>query len=167
MHWYTLFALMVLLLWLFATAQDRRAALIVLCATLASWLLTDLVTAHFTGAWKLVVPGCVEVATAFALLRWAPTRSGYQQVACVSVAWLAHLLCFTDIHLGTNMVYDNYEGVLMFVAALQVVLFYDTYLHHLRQFGHWWNELGADRAGAIRGTGFVAPVLRNSRTPGL
>jgi hypothetical protein len=167
MHWYFFFALAILLLWLTATAADRPALFVILCATAASWLIVDLVTVRFTGAWKLVVPGFVETATILALLRWARSRSGWQQVGCVSVAWLAHVLCFYDLQFGANLVYDRYETILALVAAAQVALFYDTYTHHLRRLGRWWDSLGANRGGAVSHAGASAVVLHRPGGTGL
>ena len=57
--WYQPFLLTVALVWFFATGRDRPAARIVLVATVASFLLVELVTHRITGAWKLVVPAAV------------------------------------------------------------------------------------------------------------
>lgn len=163
MIWYLLFLAAVFLLWLGATDADRSALRIVLLASLASLLLVTFVTRHITGSWKLVVPATVETVTILALLRWASNRTGWKQAACVLTAWFVHVLCFADIQLGTNMVYDRYEDVLGAVALAQLVFFHDTYIHHIRQLGRWW--ISDDHPGAVRASGVSAVVSHHPRSP--
>lgn len=158
LDWYHLFAFAVFLLWLGSTPADRNALRIVLLATIASWLIVDYWTSSITGPWKLVVPGMLETTTIIALLRWSRNRTGWYQVGCVAVAWLAHALCFADLQLGTDMVYSYYETILTVVAAAQLAFFHDTYTHHLRQMGHWWGYIRPNRAGAFHAPSFTPPV---------
>lgn len=156
LDWYHLFLAAVFLLWLGATDADRNALRIVLAATISSLLLVDFVTSQISGAWKLVIPGALETGTVVALIRWTPNRSGYQQTACVMVAWLAHVLCFADIQLRTDIVYSHYEAVLGVVAMAQIAFFHDTYLHHLRRLGRWWGS--NTHPGAVPASGFASVV---------
>jgi hypothetical protein len=162
-HWYTLFAIAVLLLWAGATPQDRHAATVILVATLASWLIVDYGTAGIVRPWKLVVPGAVETATIMALLNGRFTRTACFQAVLVLLAWWCHLLCFADLQLGTDMVYTHYEGCLAAVAAAQILAFHDTYIHHFRRLGRWWADLGAGGGNPVRSPGLSAGVLRDSR----
>lgn len=166
MDWYLIFILAVLLLRLGATARDRSALTVVVVATVASWMLVTFVTHGITGSWKLVIPATVETATILALLRWARTRTGLMQAMLVAVAWYAHLLCYIDIRIGTNMIYDNYERLLGLVAVLQIASCYDTYLHHFRRLGQWWSSFGADRAGVVRAPSVPASVFHHQGDTG-
>lgn len=163
--WYHLFAVAVGLLWAGATKADRNALMIVMIATVTSWLLVDFGTSRFTGAWKLSVPGSVETVTILCLLRWAG-RTGFYQASCLVVAWLAHVLCFADLRLGTDMVYSRYELILFGVSIAQIALFHDTYLHHIRRLGHWWSFSGGDRAVVVHTPSLSSPVLRHPRHQG-
>lgn len=156
---YHLFLALVFLLWLGSTAPDRNALRIVLCASLASWLVVDLITVRFDGAWKLVIPAAVETATILSLLRWACNRSGWKQVGALLVAWTAHVLCFADIQMRTDWIYSRYETVLGCVSAAQLLLFHDTYIHHLRRLGRWWGA--QHNAGAVSAPSMSAAVLHH------
>lgn len=165
LDWYHLFTLAILLLWAGSTPTDRNALRIVLLATLTSWLLVDFGTSRLTGAWKLCVPGAVETVTILALLRWGG-RTGCYQVGCLVIAWLAHVLCFADIMRQTDVVYSQYEAILAGVAAAQIALFHETYLHHIRRLGHWWSFRRGDSDGAVCAPSFSSPVLHRPGRPG-
>lgn len=158
--WYDGFLALVLLLWWGATARDGRAIRIVALATIASALLTPLVTDRIAGAWKLAIPGAVETLTIIALIQWARTRSGLLQVGALLLAWLAHLLCLLDVLFGSNLVYDRYETVLLLVAALQIAACHDTLKHHGRRM------LAACRSTpAAHRDGFYRPSPRSRFLP--
>lgn len=156
----------VLLLW-GATHRDRAALGVVVGASVVSWLLVTFVTRSILSPWKLVVPGAVETLTIISLLRWSRGRTCWLQIALVSVAWLTHVLDYLDLVLGTNMVYDNYGGILWSVSLLQLLACYDTYLLLLRRFGRWWFDVGNHRAVTVRGAGLASPLLHHPRPPGL
>jgi hypothetical protein len=162
---YHLFVLLIALLWLGSTDSDRNALRIVMLATLTSWLLVDLGTSRLTGAWKLSVPGAVETLTILALLRWGG-RSGCYQVGCLVIAWLAHVLCFSDVMLGTDTVYSRYEAILYGVSLAQIALFHDTYLHQFRRMGHWWSQRGGDSPLVVHAPSLSSPVLHHPRHQG-
>jgi hypothetical protein len=157
--WYYLFVLVIALVAIGSTPFDRAASRIVLAATLASWALVDLVTVHLYGAWKLCVPGMIETLTILSLLRWAQKPSRYYQSACLVVAWLAHVLCFVDLGLGTDIVYTRYEAILACVAVAQIAFFHDTYLHQIRRMGRWWSQRGGDCAVVVCSPSLSSPVL--------
>ena len=159
--WYHLFIVGVVLLRCGATPRDRNALTVVLAATIASWLLVTFVTHGITGPWKLAIPGAVETATIWALLRWSRGRTGWAQVALVAVAWMTHLLCYIDLQTGMNMVYDNYGTILGVVSALQLAACYDTILHHLRRLSRWVAS-GASRRDTVLDTGVPAGVFHHS-----
>jgi len=165
--WYQPFMLAVALVWLFATGRDRPAARIVFVATVASFLLVELVTHRIPGAWKLVVPGAVETLTILALLRWARGITGFVQVACLAVAWLAHLLCYLDVKLGTNMVYDHYRALIGLVSLAQILAFHDTLTFNLSRVAAWFGSLGVRHSGAVRAASVGHSVLQHSRAPKL
>lgn len=164
MHWYYFFLAAVFLLWLGATDADRSALRIVLIATVASWLIVDLITVRFTGAWKLAVPATVETATALALLKWARNKTGYFQAGCVVFAWVAHVVCFADIQLGTDVIYSRYDTMLGVVALAQVALFHDTITQYFLQLGHWWAN---HRPAAFPASGIASPVPHHPRPEGV
>lgn len=159
MDWYDLFLAAVFLIWLGATDADRSALRIVLVATVTSFIVANYITAPFTGAWKLVVPAALETATVLALLRWAPTRTGWRQVWCVVCAWFAHALCFADLQLGTDVVYSRYEAVLGIVALAQLAFCHDTITHYFLQLGHWWRAIHNPRV--VRASSAASVVLHH------
>ena len=110
----------------FAAPRDRDALSIVLVASFVSTLLVHFVTHEITGAWKLAVPGAVETLTIIAMLQWARNRTGYLNSGALCIAWLAHVLCYLDIALNTDIVYSRYETILALVAAAQILACYDT-----------------------------------------
>lgn len=124
--WYYVFLACVLILWLVSTPRDRNALRIVLIASLASEVIVDGITQHIQGAWKLVIPGALEILTILALLKWARNRTGITQAGLLVFAWLAHVLCYLDIALKTDLVYSRYETILFWVSAGQLVTCYDT-----------------------------------------
>jgi hypothetical protein len=75
--WYNAFLLAVFLLWAISTPRDRNALRIVLIASLASEVIVDNITHQIHGAWKLIIPGALEIATILALLKWARNPTGY------------------------------------------------------------------------------------------
>ena len=129
MTWYQLFILAVIALRLVAVPRDRNALSIVLVASLVSTLLVHFVTHEITGAWKLAVPGAVEVLTISALMYFSPNRTGLLQSCCLLVAWMAHAFCYLDIVLRTDIVYSRYETILALVAIAQIIVCYDTLAH--------------------------------------
>lgn len=163
--WYLLFMAALLLLWWGAVPADRKVVRIILAATVVSWLSVELVTSRFIGAWKLAIPAAVETGTILCLMVWSRNRSGFKQAACVLAAWFAHVLCFADLRLGTDLIYSNYEAALVSVSAAQLVAFHETYLHHLRRIGSWWSNLGASRPGLVRASGVSAPAFQSPRPP--
>ena len=162
---YHLFLGALVLVLIGASPTDKPAVRIVLAASLVSWLTVEVVTSRLTGAWKLSVPGAVETLTILCLLKWGGKNGGYQ-VACLIVAWLAHVLCFADLKLGTDMVYSNYEAILTGASIAQLVLFHDTYLHQIRRLGQWWSQRGGDSVGAVRGPSLSSPVLHRPGNTG-
>jgi hypothetical protein len=139
--WYLLFPLAIAFLWITATNRDRPAARVVLIATLGSILIVANVTHHIAGAWKLVIPGGIETLTILCLLRWARNRTGYVQAGCLVVAWFAHLLCYLDVTIATDIVYSRYETILAIVAFAQIAAFHDTIAHNLRGLVEGWRRL--------------------------
>lgn len=163
--WYQAFTLAVALIWLLATERDRAAARIVLIATVGSSVLVHCVTHYIVGAWKLVFPGALETLTILSLFQWARNRTGYTQVACLVVAWLAHVICYIDIKCGTDLVYSRYETILAAVAVAQLAAFHDTVRHIVGGMVAWAYSLRAYRLGSLRHASECDPVLRDSRLP--
>ena len=163
--WYQLFFLAVLVLWLFASPRDRMALRIVLGATIAAELLKYGVTIHIAGAWKLAIPATLETATILCLLHWTPNRTGHAQAACLLVAWAAHVGCYVDLVLGTNLVYDRYEMIIGLVAAGQIAFFHDTISHNLRRLVIWLDSLRPRRSGAVSTSGVRSALLPDPRAP--
>ena len=163
--WYYLFLLVVFLIWLGATPADRNAVRVVIIASLASWLVVDYFTAFFNGAWKMVVPGAMETTTIICLLCFAPGRTGYAQAAFLGVAWVAHVMCFIDLILGTDTVYSRYEVILASVSLIQIMLFHDTAIHHFRRLGRWWNH--AASSDLVRSASLPVNLLHNQSPTGL
>jgi hypothetical protein len=164
MDLYHLFLGALVLVLIGSSPTDKPAVRIVLAASLVSWLTVEVVTSRLTGAWKLSVPGAVETLTILCLLRWGGKNGGYQ-VGCLIIAWFAHVLCFADLKLGTDMVYSNYESILTGASIAQLLLFHDTYLHHFRRLGQWWSNRGGDSSLAVRGPRLSSPVLNNLDAP--
>jgi len=134
---YLIFLFTAFALWLIASPRDKVALYIVLWATLLSYFITEGVTRQIAGAWKLVIPGAVELATIAALLTWSRNRTGYMQVGLLVVAWGAHLLCYLDLVLNTDMVYSRYETILWGVSIGQLLAFYDTPIYHWHAYVQW------------------------------
>lgn len=153
LDWYSGFLLCVLVLWAFASPRDKNALRIVLIATLFSEVLVDAVTSHFSGAWKLIIPGAVETCTILALLKWAKNRTGIMQAACLVVAWFAHFLCYTDIVFQTDVVYSRYEVILFWVSLAQLAAFHDTLHYNLGRIRDYLVAAWADCAVSFRPSG--------------
>jgi len=128
-NWYPAYILVLIALRIWATPRDRNALSIILVASFFSTLLVHFVTHEITGAWKLAVPGAVEVLTITALMTLSPNRTGLLQSCCLLVAWSAHALCYLDIVWQTDIVYSRYETVLSLVAIFQIIACYDTLAH--------------------------------------
>ena len=126
LDWYQSWTLLVFLLWAFATPQDRNALRIVLIASLSSEVIVDFITRQIHAPWKLVIPGAVEILTILAMFQWAKGRTGHLQIGCLCAAWLAHLLCYVDVCLKTDLVYSKYETIIQIVAVGQILACYDT-----------------------------------------
>ncbi len=143
-EWYTYFLAAVLRLWAASTPIVRNALRIVLIASLASEVIVDGITHQISGAWKLVIPGALEILTILALLKWARTRTGITQAYLLVFAWLAHLLCYADIYLKTDIVYSRYEAILFWVAVGQIAACYDTMLFNISRASASCAALWAD-----------------------
>lgn len=165
--WYQYFLPAVIVLWALSTERDRPAAKVVLVATLASHFLVTPCTQQIVEAWKLIFPLSVELLTIAALYCWAKGRTGYGQIVCLSVAGLAHFLCYVDIRCNTDAIYSRYELVLMLVATAQVVVFHDTIGHSLHQFAAWLGVVRASHLSSFCLGNFRDPVLREPGTPGI
>lgn len=138
--WYPLFFALVVLFWAFSSPRDRNALRIVLLATIVSFLITEGFTRHIVWAGKLIVPASVETLTILALLTWARNRTGYMQAGLLGIAWLAHALCFYDLQMNTNLVYDNYSQILFWVGVGQLLACYDSVFYNYRAFIGWANR---------------------------
>jgi hypothetical protein len=149
--WYFVFMSLVLVLWAFASPRDRNALRIVLIASLASEVVVDGITCHINGAAKLAIPGCVEILTIIALLKWANNRTGIMQSGLLVIAWLDHFLCYLDCLLKTDIVYSRYESILLWVSVGQLAAFYDTLFFNFRRF---WDKAAAWADGVL---GILAP----------
>ncbi len=151
--WYSYFLLCVLILWALSSPRDRNALRIVLIASLASEVIVDFITHQIHAPWKLVIPGLLETLTILALLKWARNRTGYLNVGCLCIAWLAHLLCYLDVWLKTNMVYSRYEGIIMVVAIGQLLACHDTIISTSERAYTWasglWRVPSASRCAAV------------------
>lgn len=162
LNWYQLFILAVIVLRLVASPRDRNALSIVLVASFVSTLLVHFVTHEITGAWKLTVPAAIETATIAALLAWSRNLTGILNSGCLLVAWGAHVLCYTDICLGTNVIYDDYETVIQAVALGQLAAFHDTLQFNAARLHSLWLRRG--RGVSLAG---VRPALvRHQDNPG-
>ena len=150
------------LVWIFSTERDRAASRIVLIASLASFALVELVTHRITGAWKLVIPGAEETLTIYALYRWAHNRTGFLQSACLVIAWAAHVICYVDVKLGTDLIYSHYRSTLALVGLAQILCFYDTFATQLIRAATWLNSLGLPRSNSLRVAGVRGCVLRGA-----
>lgn len=157
--WYEGFLACILLLWAFASPRDRNALRIVLIATLASEVIVEGVTRQIHGHWKLVIPSLVETLTILCLLRWSPNRTGHLNVGCLCAAWLAHLMCYMDLWLGTRFWYDNYEAIIFAVALAQLASFHDTIGHAFGRLSDFFRRLGMDRASAVSAPSHASGVL--------
>lgn len=124
--WHLVFTACIFLLWAFSTPRDRNALRIVLISSLAGIVLVEFVTRQIQAPWKLAIPGAVEVLTISALMLFSPNRTGLLQSLCLLVAWLAHMLCYLDIALETDLVYSRYEAIIQLVAVAQILVCFDT-----------------------------------------
>lgn len=167
MNWYPLFAGSIVALWAFSSPRDRNALRIVLVATLASFVLTEGVTRQIVGAWKLVIPGTVEILTIAALFRWSRNLTGYIQAALLTVAWAAHLFCYMDIVLRTDLVYSRYETIIQAVAVGQLLACHDTLAFNLGRLHRLATAILARRRGAVCAPSLCAGILPDSRPPGV
>lgn len=141
LDWYLCFIAAVLVLWAISTPQDKAALRIVLIASLVSEALVDFITSQIHGSWKLVIPGALEVLTILALMQWAKNRTGYLNSGLLCIAWLAHILCYVDLWLKTDIVYSRYEAVIQLVALGQLASCYDTVQHNLGRAYLWASGL--------------------------
>lgn len=142
MDLYEWFIVAILVLWMFSAPQDRNALRIVLIASLFSETIVGVVTRQIHGAWKLAIPGAVEILTIMALLQWGRNRTAYIQAALLIVAWLAHVFCYLDIKLGSDFVYSRYEGIIYAVALGQILACHDTIAHCFRSVRNWLWSVG-------------------------
>jgi hypothetical protein len=159
-YWYEIFLACVLVLWALSTPRDRNALRIVLIASLFSEGVVELVTHQITGAWKLAIPGAVETLTIVALFQWARNRTGYLQISLLSVAWLAHLLCYFDVLFKTDLVYSRYEAIIQTVAVGQLAACHDTVFSFLGRC-----RAGIESLRARSGVGVPVASLRPDLLP--
>ena len=126
MIWYPAFLGCVALLWLVAAKADLHALRVILVAAAISHAVAVLVTAQVPGHWKLVVPAGNELMTIMALYQWARNASGYWQACCSFVAMVVHSLCYVDLAANTDLVYSQYENILLVIAIAQLLGFHET-----------------------------------------
>lgn len=105
--------------------------------------LVVFVTSHIAASWKLVIPAANEVLTISAMVHWAKNRTGYWQVAFLSVAWLADVLCYAHLKSGGQLhfFYDHYETIIQVVAVGQLAACYDTIQFHFGRAYLWASRL--------------------------
>ncbi len=149
LSWYQFFILCVIALRLVASPKDRNALSIILVASFVSTLLVHLVTYQIHGAWKLAIPGGIEVLTILAMFRWSKNLTGYLNSGCLIVAWLAHLLCYVDVCLKTDIVYSRYETIIQVVAVGQLLTCYDTLAHNFGRIYRYFSSLGPSGAVGV------------------
>ncbi len=159
LDWYHGFLAAVFLLWLGAAPIDRNALRIILIASLASEALVDLVTRQMTAPWKLVIPGALEVLTIAAMLRFSRNRTGYWQAALLALAWAAHLLCYFDIAMRTDLVYSRYETIIQMVAVGQLAACYETIVHIAGRVRLWSESCWHGRRRFVRSPSSAAHLL--------
>lgn len=162
MNWYLFYMAALMVLLACATDKDRGAVRIIFLASVVSHLSVMLVTRYVDGAWKLTVPATMEMGTIIALYRYAWGRTALNQAVCLLVAWCCHALCYGDLLLGTDLVYSNYEKILLGVGVAQLLAFHDTLrkmVSKLSSLVGW--GLGGGRV--VRGGSVPVGVLHNSR----
>ncbi len=163
--WYQVFILAVIGLRVVASPRDRNALSIILVASFVSTLLVNFVTREIHAPWKLVFPATVETLTIIAMLTWAKNRTGYMQAVCLLVAWLAHVLCYLDIALGTDLVYERYEALIQLVAAAQILVCYDTLARCGGLIVDWFNSVRDGGGVGLRVAGMHHSLLHGEAAP--
>lgn len=69
-----------------------------------------------------------------AILRYAPCLLGYFQCLCLLVAWGVNWLLYYDIIQGSNLVYDNYEPIILAIAIAQLIPACNGFYRAISQF---------------------------------
>lgn len=161
--WYIWFLLCVLILWALSVPRDRYALRIILIASLASEILV-MFTRQIHAPWKMAVPGMVETLTILALLQWAKNRTGHLNIGLLSVAWVAHVFCYLDVWLRTDIVYSRYEAILFLVAVAQLCTFHATFARCGGLIVGLLNSIGVRRPRSVCLAGVRNSILRTERT---
>lgn len=161
MNWYPVYFGCLVALWVWSTPKERNNALVLLLAAAVSTLSVRFITCHIAGAWKLAVPAGIETGTIIALLAVSGWRTALIQVVCLLFSWWVHVLCFVDIKRGSNLVYSNYEALLLFTSTAQLLAFHGTLWHHFSRFV----QAGLGRLDRVRHPSVVDAVVPRENHP--
>lgn len=159
--WYPCFIAATVLLACYGRPSDRPAWSVIAAASLVSagmslWLDT------IDAPWKLVLYCALELATAGVLVRVSLDLISRLMLAATAVAWLAHSTLYLDLLLGTSLIYDTYERVLLCIALFQLAAGLGGFRHaaaSLRRFvaqrlaGARRARVASCRADSDRGAG--------------
>lgn len=157
MTWFPLFLTACVLLAAYGKPEDRPAWTVICAAGLLN-LLLGLTVDRWDSPLKLPLFSSLELLTVYGLRKFAWNRMGVlQSFACLS-AWTAHMLLVIDLYTGLSMIYDNYETVILGIAAYQMLLGSDGFIHMLSALFGW-----RDSSRSVHGAPGLSGVSLHTR----
>lgn len=118
----TLFFLICIFFSALGPERNRNVWGVLSFACLLNILLNSAIFNQMDSAWLPVWYGCLECLTIGMLYRFAWNTLGKTQALILGGVWFVHICLFVDVVLGNNLIYANYESVILAAMIAQILL---------------------------------------------
>ena len=117
----TIFLIVCMFFSVFGPERNRNVWSVLTFACLLNIVLGAAVFDKMDSAWLPAWYGFLELLTINLLYRFAWNPLGKTQALILFGAWICHICLYRDVTLGTNLVYDNYETLILAVMLTQLL----------------------------------------------
>lgn len=94
----------------------------ILCLGCAvNFLANVFILDKFDAAWEMLVLAAIDAAVIVALCRLIGNRLAAVQATLIAFAWIVHFCLYVDLKIGTSIVYESYETLILSVSAVQLL----------------------------------------------
>ena len=118
----TLFLFVCMLFSVFGPERNRNVWSVLTFACFLNIILGAAVFDKMDSAWLPMWYGALECLTIGMLYRFAWNALGKMQALILGEVWITHLCLYLDVGLGSNIVYGQYEHLILAAMILQLLL---------------------------------------------
>ena len=104
------------------TTKDSFAWVILIVASVINFAANIFVLDKYDEYWEPLALGTIDFACVVLLVKLIGNRMAVIQASLIALGWLAHFFLYLDLNLGTSMVYEQYEVLILLVSITQLSL---------------------------------------------